>query len=123
MRRRRLRRHPSWEALPEQHMPSFQADFESRELAKRAVQVLEKLPGNERALLLGHWLGSETLDDIAARTGCSSITVRRRLRKARKRFECLARRDSALARCLDDPNWSPRSRYAQSWNAVPAARA
>ena len=123
LRRRRLRRHPSWETLPEEHMPSFQADFESRDLATRAVHVLERLPGNERALLLGHWLGSETVNDIAARIGCSSITARRRLRKARKRFESLARRDSALARCLDDPNCSPRFRCAQSWNVVPAARA
>jgi RNA polymerase sigma-70 factor (ECF subfamily) len=110
MRQRRLRRHPSLETLPETLLPSCQANFESRELARRAVRVLDRLPRNDRSLLLCYWLGSETADEIAERAGCSTITVRRRLFKARSRFERLARRDPVLARCLDEPNWSPRFR-------------
>jgi RNA polymerase sigma-70 factor (ECF subfamily) len=126
MRQRRLRRHPSWETLPETLLPSSQTDFETRDLARCAARVLDRLPRDERSLLISYWLGSETADEIAAHAGCSSITVRRRLAKARRRFERLVRRDPVLARCLEDPTWSPRFRSAldcQSWQVAPAARA
>ena len=102
MRKRRLRRHASWETLPDRLAPHFHADFEARELAQRAVRVLDRLPRRERELLVSYWLGNETAIEIAARTGRSVVTVRRRLSKARTRFEQLARRDPALAPRLDE---------------------
>jgi hypothetical protein len=45
---------------------------------------------------------------MAARAGCSVITVRRRLFRAKSRFAKLARRDPALASCIED---------SRSWTA------
>jgi RNA polymerase sigma-70 factor, ECF subfamily len=96
IRWRRLRWHESWEGLPEQQVPSFQTDLDGRDLASRTFQIIDRLPGSERALLTHYWFSPATLEGIAARAGCSTMTVRRRLYKARARFEALARRDPAL---------------------------
>jgi RNA polymerase sigma-70 factor (ECF subfamily) len=111
IRRRRLRRHASWDAVSETSAPRFQPNFETREIASRAVRVIEQLPGTDRSLLMTYWFTSESVKDIAARSGCSMITVRRRLSKARRRFELLASREPELARCLEEAAISsPRSR-------------
>ncbi len=97
MRKRRLRRHACWETLPEEESPTFQADLEGHQLAARAIRVMETLPPGERALLVRYWLSETTLGSIALESGCSIITVRRRLFRAQARFERLACRDPALA--------------------------
>jgi RNA polymerase sigma-70 factor, ECF subfamily len=102
MRRRRLRRHASWEALPERLSPSSEPNPQARQLASRAMDVICRLPAKDRTLLSTYWFTSATADSIAAETGSSTITVRRRLLRARNRFEKLARRDPALAVCIDD---------------------
>jgi RNA polymerase sigma factor (sigma-70 family) len=113
LRQRRLRRHASWEALPEPQCPSFQLNFQARELASRAIRVMDSLPVTDRSLLTAYWFSPATAETIAAESGCSTITVRRRILKARSRFERLARRDPALARCIDDARvWSRRWRSA-----------
>jgi RNA polymerase sigma-70 factor (ECF subfamily) len=101
MRRRRFRRHASLEALPEGHLPSCQPNPQAAELASRAIEVMHRLPAKERTLLSTYWFTPATAGSIAAKTGSSIITVRRRLSRARSRFEKLARRDPALAECMD----------------------
>jgi RNA polymerase sigma-70 factor (ECF subfamily) len=113
LRRRRLRRHASWEALPEAQSPPFYADLEGRQLATRALRLLNRLPSNDRALLATYWLTPTTLRSIAREAGCSLITVRRRLFRAQARFERLARRDPALAARLDAALRNGRQRVAQ----------
>jgi len=108
LRRRRLRRHASWEALPDWQSPSFQHDVVARELASRAVDLMDRLPQNDRALLTTYWFSPATARAIAEERGCSLATIRRRLFKARARFEKLARRDPALARCIDDARGASR---------------
>lgn len=110
IRQRRLRRHASWDALPEQQAGSVQPNLDARDLASRAISVIERLPPAERALLLNYWFTSLSAREIAESAGCSVVTVARRLFKARNRFEKLARRDPALARCVDQaatesPSW------------------
>ncbi|HEX6278125.1 MAG TPA: sigma-70 family RNA polymerase sigma factor [Polyangiaceae bacterium] len=97
MRQRRLRRHASWEALSEPEAPSFHSDYVGHELAARAMRVMSSLPSSDRALLATYWFSTATAESIAEERGCSVITVRRRLLRARTRFEKLARRDPALA--------------------------
>lgn len=94
---RRLRRHASWEALPEEKSPPFSVDVEGHQLAARAIRVMERLPERDRSLLVAHWLSPSTLRQIAAETGCSIVTVRRRLSRAQSRFERLALGDPELA--------------------------
>ena len=110
---RRLRRHASWEELPAPQGPSFQIDLQARELAARAIRVIDSLPVSDRSLLTAYWFSPATAETIAAESGCSTITVRRRILRARTRFERLARRDPALARCIDDARVSSR-RWGQA---------
>ena len=113
LRQRRLRRHASWETLPAPQGPSFQLDFQARELAARAIRVMDSLPVSDRSLLTAYWFSPATAETIAAESGCSTITVRRRILKARTRFEKLARRDPALASCIDDARVTSR-RWGQA---------
>ena len=116
IRQRRPRRHQSWDGLAEHQLPSFQINVYTRELASRALRIVKNMPPNDRALLEAYWFGPATAESIAAETGCSIVTVRRRLLKARNRFEKLARRDPALAHCFDEARaWSRRWRSAPSW--------
>jgi DNA-directed RNA polymerase specialized sigma24 family protein len=101
VRRRRLRRHASWEALPEHDSPVCQPNFDARQLASRAIQVMNRLPEKERLLLSSYWFTPATAGSIAAENGWSIITVQRRLTRARTRFETLVRRDPMLASSLD----------------------
>jgi len=102
LRRRALRQHTSWEGLPEPQMPWFESNVDTMLLASRAVRVIDRLPPSDRALLATLWFTSATLESIAADAGCAAITVRRRARRARSRFERLARLDPVLAPCLDE---------------------
>ena len=96
MRRRRLRRHAPWEDLPEREIPTVHTNLEATELASRVILLMNRLPSNDRALLTRYWFTPETACSIAAASGCSTITVRRRLLRARTRFLRLARQDPAL---------------------------
>lgn len=125
MRQRRLRRHASWDGLTEQQVPSFQIDVDGRDLAGRVIEVMGRLPPSDRRLLTTYWFSPATAASIASETGCSIVTVRRRLLKARTRFERLARRDPALSRCLDDARvWSRRFRHSalEVEEGAPASR-
>jgi RNA polymerase sigma-70 factor (ECF subfamily) len=102
IRQRRLRRHASWEDLTEPHIPSVQVDVHARDLAARVLHVINTLPPNDRNLLTTYWFSAATAENIASRDGCSVITVRRKLSRARIRFEKLARRDPALAACFGE---------------------
>ncbi len=102
MRHRRHRRHASLETVPEQLRPSFQIETDERDLASRAIRVMNRLPPPDRALLATYWFSPATLGTMAAAAGCSVITVRRRLSRARTRFKNLASRDPALAQCMND---------------------
>jgi len=106
MRQRRLRRHASWEGLGDAQEPWTRTNPQVRDLAARALRVLEAMPPSDRALLSSYWFSPATAETIAERAGCSVITVRRRLLKARGRFERLARRDPALSRCIDEAGGS-----------------
>lgn len=102
LRRRRLRQHDSWDSLSEPQMPTVPSNIDAALLASRVVRVIGRLPPNDRALLATLWFSPATLESIAADAGCAAITVRRRLTRARGRFERLARLDPALASCLEE---------------------
>lgn len=109
MRRRKIRRHASWETLPDRQLPTIQTNLHARELASRAVRIIAKLPANEQELLLEYWFSPATAETIAAQARCSIITIRRRLYKAKARFEKLARRDPEFACYINESRaWSLR---------------
>lgn len=97
LRRRRYRRLALGQWSAEKRGASFQVDFDALVVAARAMSVMHRLSPKEGALLSAHWFEPVNLETIAAATGCSVSTTRRRLTRARARFRKLARRDPALA--------------------------
>jgi RNA polymerase sigma-70 factor, ECF subfamily len=101
IRQRRLQPDLSLEALPE--VPSSASHPQSaRDLASRAVRLLERLPPKESSLLMAYWFTPVTAETLADQNGCSVVTLRRRLLRARMRFERLARRDAELVACIGE---------------------
>lgn len=96
LRQRRRQPEVSWETL-EEVPSSFWHPQGARDLASRAVRLLERLPQKESGLLMAYWFTPATAESLAGEIGCSTVTVRRRLFKARMRFERLARHDPELA--------------------------
>jgi RNA polymerase sigma factor (sigma-70 family) len=107
-RHRRPRRHESLEALPEGMGPTVQLDIDTRELATRAMKVLEIMPARDRSLLVAWWFSPGTHGSLAARFGCTVVTFKRRLARAKTRFAKLARRDPALASETQNSNLETR---------------
>jgi RNA polymerase sigma-70 factor (ECF subfamily) len=77
--------------------PARTSDMEAHELASRTVRVIDRLPPRDRLLLERHWFTDHTMAEIAVNLGCSAVTVKRKLRRARARFDRLALSDRALA--------------------------
>jgi RNA polymerase sigma-70 factor (ECF subfamily) len=104
MRQRQVRRRALGAFLVQPRDDSIQTDVEGRYAADRALRVLECMSPKERELLVAHWFtpstGDTTVASIAAKSGCSVFTMRRRLSRAQARFKKLARRDPVLAQCL-----------------------
>jgi RNA polymerase sigma-70 factor, ECF subfamily len=97
-RRRRWLRFGAPEALAE---ASTEASTEAAESPDSAVlealyRVLDRLPEDERIVLVLRHLEGMELRDVAAASGLSLATVKRRLARASARFEVLARRDPQL---------------------------
>lgn len=106
-RRRRTRRLDSLDELREQDAPSFQLDVDTRDLVARVLRVMERLPPQDHALLATYWFERSNVPAMAARAGCSVITMRRKLLRARGRFLRLARRDPTIAAYLEGKSpWS-----------------
>jgi len=101
MRQRRLRRQTFCTLSEERQDPLVQTNVEARDIVSRALRVMERLPSNDRTLLTAYWFTPGTAETAAANSGRSVFTMRRRLGRARARFEKIARRDPALAQCLD----------------------
>jgi RNA polymerase sigma-70 factor (ECF subfamily) len=126
LRRRRLRRHASLEGLPERDLPMFHGNPDARDLAVRVLDVISRLPDGDRLLLTRYWFTPATAEFLAEESGCSGITLRRKLARARARFEKLARRDPALAPCFDAAGtwwarWHSRARDMEA-NGAPSRR-
>jgi RNA polymerase sigma-70 factor (ECF subfamily) len=102
LRRRRVRKSVSFDTLSEAQLLPWQSDLDGRDLALRAVRVLDRLPEKDRTLLVRYWFTTATADSLAEEARCSIITLRRRLSRAQARFEKLARGDPALAPCIED---------------------
>jgi RNA polymerase sigma-70 factor (ECF subfamily) len=98
VRKRRYRRLAPPDA--ELDLPARPFDVEARELAVRALDVVERLPQADRTLLERRWFSRAPMRELATHYGCSVITVARRLRRAQARFDRLAGRDPALARLI-----------------------
>jgi RNA polymerase sigma-70 factor (ECF subfamily) len=80
----RLRTHES--VLLPQEAPGPEASLERRQLLQEAAEVLSRLSFQERSVFVLHELEELPLGDVAQALGCSTRTVKRRLRSARSGF-------------------------------------
>jgi RNA polymerase sigma-70 factor (ECF subfamily) len=113
LRRRRVRRIVSFGAdvaaertrtattargLPQQaHEQAQEIDHEARDLLRRTYELLGRLGAKEQLAFTLRFIDDRSLPEIAALCGWSLSTVKRRVARARSRFEELATRDPAIA--------------------------
>lgn len=77
------------ESAPVEIALSDQASEEQRAFFATLYQALEKLPANERMAWTLHYIEGDTLEEIAAISDCSTMTVKRRLAIARNYLEAM----------------------------------
>jgi RNA polymerase sigma-70 factor, ECF subfamily len=77
-------------------------DPEQQTAVRRAHAALDRLPTDERIAFCLRFVEGMQLDEVAAACDTSLATVKRRLVKARARFERLAARDSLLGRWIEE---------------------
>lgn len=87
------------ESLPE--VPSSDLDPSVRQVLVATYAALAKLPANERIVFSLKYVAGMSLPEISDACRTSRATVIRRLAKARRRFESLARTEPALREWLD----------------------
>ncbi len=102
LRRRIAERRYRTQVKPEffGRVASGSASQETVESLRRAYAVLEKLPAKERVPFALRYIDSMRLTDVADACGVSLATVKRHLRRARKRFDALAKDDPLLSDLL-----------------------
>lgn len=99
-RRRKFRRFLSLDFRDEGEPKNYHPDFEARELLKRTVHVLERMPVSERVPFTLQLFERTSVEEIARMCGTSERTIKRRLQAARQRFERIARHDPLLVKRL-----------------------
>ena len=95
-RRRRLRLLPADVAESALARSGYQTDLEGRELLQRAAWALGQLSAEHGGLLWQRLFEPDTLEEMAERAGWSASMLKRRLQRARVRFERLAASDGLL---------------------------
>jgi RNA polymerase sigma-70 factor, ECF subfamily len=95
-RRRRLRLLPAEVAESALARSGYQIDVEGREQLERAVWLLDQLSAEHCSLLWQRLFERHTLEEMAERAGWSQSMLKRRLQRARVRFDRLAASDRLL---------------------------
>jgi RNA polymerase sigma-70 factor, ECF subfamily len=95
-RRRRLRLLPSDVADSALALYGYQTDLEGRELLQRAARALDQLSAEHGSLIWQRLFERSTLEEMAEQAGWSQSMLKRRLQRARVRFERLAASDGLL---------------------------
>jgi RNA polymerase sigma-70 factor (ECF subfamily) len=106
-RRRRVRRaagvegeHAVTDANEPSHM-TLPAETETHLAIARLERILSAVPEDERDVLLLRYVEERELTEVAAVSGISLATVKRKLSKASSRIIARAKRDVILAELLD----------------------
>ena len=103
-RRRRLRLLPEEVAESALERCGYSVDLDGRELVQRTAWALGQLSPVHAGLLLQRSFEPHTLDELATQAGWSQSMLKRRLFRARSRFERLVAADGLLrARLLRVP--------------------
>ena len=95
-RRRRLRLLPAELADSALARFGYDTDLEGRELLQRTARALNQLSPEHGGLLWQRLFEQHTLEEMAERAGWSPSMLKRRLQRARVRFERLVANDRLL---------------------------
>lgn len=95
-RRRRVRLLPGEAAETALATAGYDTDLEGRELLHRTARALDRLSPELGGLLWTRLFESLTLEEMAEQAGWSQSMLKRRLQRARSRFERLAASDRLL---------------------------
>jgi RNA polymerase sigma-70 factor (ECF subfamily) len=74
----------------------FHVDLDSREALRRFYAILDRLNGRDRMLFVLRFMEDLGLREVAAASGLSLATAKRRLARARSKVRLLAERDPLL---------------------------
>lgn len=96
IRRRRVRRIVRLDARATEHAPAVE-DHEGRALVRRVHEILQRMDANLQVAFVLRFVEGRSLVETAELCDCSLATIKRRIQKARARFEVHARNDPALA--------------------------
>lgn len=77
---------------------NLEHDVEVRDLLSRAVAMISSLPREERAVFTMRMVEGRTCLEVAALTGCSTATIKRRLARAHRRLQAMISRNAELVR-------------------------
>jgi RNA polymerase sigma-70 factor (ECF subfamily) len=97
---RRWLRFLPWEEVPEVEAPAASAD--DTEALRVTYGVLDRLPREERIAFALRFVEGMELTEVAAATGVSLATAKRRLSRAQGRFLALAGREPALSEWIQE---------------------
>lgn len=75
---------------------------ELNEAYRRAYELLDRLPADERVAFALRFIEGFELNQVAEMCGVSLATIKRRLAKAEKRFASAAQRDTVLREWLEE---------------------
>lgn len=120
-RRRRLRLLPEDVADAALSRAGYSADLDGRELLQRTARALEQLSAEHSGLLWHRLFERHTLDELARQTGWSASMLKRRLSRARVRFERLAESDHLLQGRLARPRAYQAKSSKLAHDATPPA--
>jgi RNA polymerase sigma-70 factor (ECF subfamily) len=98
--RRRQRRRLWFSPSEPPDAPDPGIDSDERLVLRQFYRVLSDMRTDDRVVFTLRFVEAYTLPEIAAACDCSLATVKRRLTRARKRFETRARQDFVLAAAL-----------------------
>jgi RNA polymerase sigma-70 factor (ECF subfamily) len=96
LRRRRFRR-AFWSSDEAPEPTDDTLDPDSRETVRRIYAILDRLAADLRIAFTLRFVERHSLAEVAAMTGCSLATVKRRIARASSRFAELAQTDDDLA--------------------------
>jgi RNA polymerase sigma-70 factor (ECF subfamily) len=95
IRRRRVRRIVRLDAAATETAPAVE-DHEARYLVSRVHVILQRMNADLHVAFVLRFVEGRSLVETAELCGCSLATIKRRIHKARTRFEFHARRDPDL---------------------------
>jgi len=104
LRRRAVRRWIPWADAPHEARTVPPRDAVASEAVQRIYSVLERMSSELRIAFVLRFVEQHDLADGARLAGCSLATFKRRVSRAKARFESVARRDPALV------DWFERGR-------------